>query len=126
MTDEAKPLVLIVDDYDDTREMCAEFLVYSGFRVAQARSGEEALDVAFAQLPDAILMDVSLPGMDGGMATRKLKADARTKAIPVLAMTGHTDARGSFDAVLTKPCLPEEMVAQVRRLIERRRHGDQG
>jgi CheY-like chemotaxis protein len=118
----ALPLVLVVDDYDDTREMCAELLSLSGFRVAEAKSGEEALEKAFELVPDVILMDVSLPGMDGTIATRHLKADKRTAEIPVIALTGHVKAkRGGFDAVVVKPCMPDELVAHLRRLIEKTR-----
>ncbi|HLM46046.1 MAG TPA: response regulator, partial [Myxococcaceae bacterium] len=72
------PLVLIVDDYQDAREMYAEYLEFSGFRVAEARNGAEAVEKAFALRPSVILMDLSLPVMDGWEATRRLKADART------------------------------------------------
>ena len=75
MTDQNAPLILVVDDYQDAREMYAEYLQFSGFRVAEARNGNEAVDQAFALKPDLILMDLSLPGMDGWEATRRLKAD---------------------------------------------------
>ena len=88
MTDQNAPLILVVDDYQDAREMYAEYLQFSGFRVAEARNGNEAVEQAFALLPDLILMDLSLPGMDGWEATRVLKADQRTKQIPVVALTG--------------------------------------
>src|SRR5262249_15295979 len=88
MTDQP-PLILVVDDYQDAREMYAEYLQFSGFRVAEARNGNEAVDQAFALKPDLILMDLSLPGMDGWEATRQLKADERTRNIPVVALTGH-------------------------------------
>src|SRR3954451_15169895 len=68
-------LVLVVDDYQDAREMCCEYLTYCGFRVAEARNGQEAIEKAAQLLPDLILMDLSLPGMDGWEATRRLKAD---------------------------------------------------
>ena len=87
MSNDAGPLILVVDDYDDAREMYAEYLVFCGFRIAEARNGNEALEQAFALKPDLILMDLSLPGMDGWEATRQLKADDRTKNIPVVALT---------------------------------------
>src|SRR2546430_2241223 len=83
------PLVLVVDDYQDAREMVAEYLAYTGFRVAEARNGAEAIEKAQSVSPDLILMDLSLPVMDGWEATRRLKADARTKKIPIIALTGH-------------------------------------
>ena len=123
MTNEG-PLILVVDDYDDAREMYAEYLVFSGFRVAEARNGNEALEQAFALKPDLILMDLSLPGMDGWEATRQLKADERTKEIPVVALTGHALAGASegakkagCDSFVTKPCLPDDLVVEVRRML---------
>ena len=89
MTDHNAPLILVVDDYQDAREMYAEYLQFSGFRVAEARNGNEAVEQAFALKPDLILMDLSLPGMDGWEATRRLKADETTRHIPIVALTGH-------------------------------------
>src|SRR6185369_4043503 len=121
-------LVLVVDDYEDAREMYAEYLQYSGFRVAEARTGVEAMEKAFELVPDLILMDLSLPVMDGWEATRRLKADARTKAIPVVALTGHALAghsegarKAGCDAFVTKPCLPDALVLEVRRVLEQSR-----
>jgi two-component system cell cycle response regulator DivK len=118
------PLVLVVDDYQDAREMYAESLGACGFNVAEAETGDEAVAKALQLLPDAIVMDLSLPGMDGWTATRALKSDARTSAIPVLALTGNarTDApltarEAGCDAFLIKPCLPDDMVAAVRRVL---------
>jgi two-component system, cell cycle response regulator DivK len=118
-------LVLVVDDYQDAREMCCEYLTYCGFRVAEARNGQEAIDKAAALLPDLILMDLSLPGMDGWEATRRLKADDKTKRIPVVALTGHALAGHSegakaagCDAFITKPCMPDALVAEVKRMLE--------
>ena len=118
------PLVLVVDDYQDAREMCSEYLTFSGFRVCEARDGFEALEKAFELRPDVILMDLSLPGMDGWEATRRLKKDDRTRKIPVIALTGHALAghsdgakQAGCDSFLTKPCLPDAMVAEVRRML---------
>jgi two-component system, cell cycle response regulator DivK len=123
--DTDSPLVLVVDDFDDNREMFTEFLSFSGFRVAQAATGREALERAFSLLPDLILMDLSLPELDGLEATRCLKSDERTKRIPVLALTGHAVAGHSRDAraagcaaFLTKPCLPEVLLGEIRRVLE--------
>ena len=124
MTDQTTPLILVVDDYQDAREMYAEYLQFSGFRVAEARNGNEALQQAFELTPDLILMDLSLPGMDGWEATRQLKADARTNKIPVVALTGHALAGASegakkagCDSFVTKPCLPDDLVVEVRRML---------
>jgi two-component system, cell cycle response regulator DivK len=124
MTDQTKPLILVVDDYQDAREMYAEYLQFSGFRVAEASTGNEAVDQAFALRPDLILMDLSLPGLDGWEATRQLKSDDRTKHIPIVALTGHALAGASegarqagCDSFVTKPCLPDDLVVEVRRML---------
>jgi two-component system, cell cycle response regulator DivK len=116
--------VLLVDDYPDAREMYAEYLEFSGFDVVQAANGVEALQRANDDIPDIILMDLSLPVMDGWEATRRLKADARTAHIPVVALTGHALAgvsegatKAGCDAFVTKPCLPEELVKEIRRVL---------
>jgi two-component system cell cycle response regulator DivK len=125
MTSQQGPLILVVDDYEDAREMYAEYLRFCGFRVAEARNGSEALEQAFSLKPDLILMDLSLPGLDGWEATRQLKADERTRQIPVVALTGHALAgasegakRAGCDSFVTKPCLPDDLVVEVRRMLE--------
>jgi CheY-like chemotaxis protein len=125
MSTEQGALILVVDDYEDAREMYAEYLRFCGFRVAEARNGNEALEQAFALKPDLILMDLSLPGMDGWEATRQLKADDRTRRIPVVALTGHALAgasegarRAGCDSFVTKPCLPDDLVVEVRRMLD--------
>src|SRR5689334_20119623 len=125
--DAFSPLVLVVDDFQDNREMFAEFLSLSGFRVAEAATGREALDRAFELIPDVILMDLSLPELDGWEATRHLKHDPRTQHIPIVALTGHALADHSreakeagCDAFLTKPCLPEVLVVELRKMLDRR------
>jgi two-component system cell cycle response regulator DivK len=121
---QAGPLILVVDDFPDNRQMYAEFLTFSGLRVEEAENGHEALEKAFAMLPDLIVMDLSLPGLDGWEATRRLKRDARTKRIPVIALTGHALAghsKGAMDAgcdaFITKPCLPERLLEEVRKML---------
>jgi CheY-like chemotaxis protein len=123
-----KPRVLLVDDYPDAREMYSEYLEFSGFDVIEAANGMEALQRAVEEAPDIILMDLSLPVMDGWEATRRLKADERTSAIPVVTLTGHAIAgvsegarKAGCDAFVTKPCLPEDLVKEIRRVLEERR-----
>jgi CheY-like chemotaxis protein len=118
------PLVLIVDDFPDNRQMYAEFLVFSGLRVAEAANGHEALEKATDLMPDVIVMDLSLPGMDGWEATRRLKDNPRTKNILVMALTGHALAghsKGAIeagcDAFVTKPCLPDRLLGEIQRLL---------
>ena len=130
MTTEHGPLILVVDDYQDAREMYAEYLQYSGFRVAEARNGNEAVAQARSLRPDLILMDLSLPGMDGWEATRVLKADEATKHIPIVALTGHALAGASegarkagCDSFVTKPCLPDDLVVEVKRMLNAIKQG---
>jgi two-component system cell cycle response regulator DivK len=120
-----RPCVLLVDDYPDAREMYSEYLQYSGFDVIEAGNGIEALQQAIEREPDIILMDLSLPVMDGWEATRRLKADRRTARIPVVALTGHALAgisegarRAGCDAFVTKPCLPEDLVKEIRKVLD--------
>jgi two-component system, cell cycle response regulator DivK len=130
MTTEPGPLILVVDDYQDAREMYAEYLQYSGFRVAEAKNGNEAVAQARSLKPDLILMDLSLPGMDGWEATRVLKADDATKHIPIVALTGHALAGASegarkagCDSFVTKPCLPDDLVVEVKRMLNAVKQG---
>ena len=127
MADTTSPLVLVVEDYQDAREMYAAYLQFSGFQVAEATNGVEAVDKSIELMPDIILMDLALPKMDGWEATRRLKMDERTRHIPVVALTGHALAGASegarqagCDAFVTKPCLPDELVVEVRRMLHRR------
>ena len=116
-------LVLIVDDVPDNRELYVQYLTHFGYRAAEAGDGQDALTKAAALRPDVIVMDLSLPGMDGWEATRRLKADTATRHIPVIALTGHAlsgsdeHARAAgCDAFLTKPCDPEDLAATIDRL----------
>jgi two-component system cell cycle response regulator DivK len=118
------PLILVVDDMDDGREICAEYLAFFEYRVATAEDGIEALEKANDLLPDLILMDLSLPKLDGWETTRRLKAAERTKDIPVIALTAHAlrDAQQSAleagcDAVVTKPCFPKDLVLEIKRQL---------
>ena len=126
-----KPIVLLVDDYPDAREMYAEYLEFSGYEIVQAGNGLEAIERAIDSHPDVILMDLSLPVMDGWEATRRLKGDDRTRHIPVLAVTGHAltgvsnDAKAAgCDGFITKPCLPEDLVGEIRKALARLEAGD--
>jgi two-component system, cell cycle response regulator DivK len=119
------PLVLIVDDVQDNRTVYVLFLRFSGFRVAEAGDGEEALRQTATLQPDIIVMDLSLPIMDGWEATRRLKRDPRTKRIPVIVLTGHAlpeHAQAARDAgcdlVITKPCLPDQLLDAIRRILD--------
>lgn len=117
----SRPLVLLAEDFEDARELYRDYLEYSGFTVQTATNGREAIDRAVTLLPDLILMDASMPVLDGWQATRELKANPATKHIPIVALTAHAfdDARQEAEAVgcdgfVTKPCLPDDLVAKVR------------
>lgn len=121
----SEPLVLVVEDYQDAREMYAAYLQFSGYRVAEAANGYEAIQQAQDLMPDIILMDLALPKMDGWEAARRLKKDARTRDIPIVALTGHALAghaegarQAGCDAFVTKPCLPDALVAEIKRMLK--------
>ena len=120
----ARSLVLVVEDYQDAREMYAAYLKFSGFDVAEATNGVEAIEKSIELMPDIILMDLALPKMDGWEATRRLKGDDRTKHIPIVALTGHALAghaegakQAGCDSFVTKPCLPDALVAEIQRML---------
>jgi CheY-like chemotaxis protein len=119
------PLILIVDDFEDNRAIYVQYLLFEGFRVIEASNGKEALEKATEQQPDVVVMDLSLPVMDGWEATRRLKAAEGTRRIPVVALTGHALGGHSqrakdagCDIYLTKPCLPEDLVTVLRRVLQ--------
>lgn len=120
-------LVLVVDDYDSGREITAEYFKFSGYRVATAEDGEEALAKAFELRPDVILMDLSLPKLSGWEATERLRADERTRDTPLIVLTAHTRGEerdrataAGCDSIVTKPVVPSELVKEVERLLARR------
>lgn len=116
--------ILVVDDYADAREMYAEYLEVRGFEVITAANGQEALDQVQAGHPDLILMDLSLPILDGWEATRLIKEDASTRNIPVIALSGHalsgmsqTAREAGCDEFVAKPALPEDVEQKIRDLL---------
>jgi two-component system cell cycle response regulator DivK len=121
-----RPLILIVDDIGDNRQMYAEYLEYDGYRVEQAGSGAEAVVFAQEVSPALIVMDLSMPDMDGWEAIRRIRSNARTASIPIVVVSGYAlDAtqRGAegarADAFLTKPCLPEDLAAKIAAMLAR-------
>jgi CheY-like chemotaxis protein len=124
-TDPASRRVLVVDDYEDNRDLYSEYLGYVGFDVAVAANGEDALSQATDGQPDVILMDLSLPLMDGWEAIKRLKEDPRTRSIPVIAITGHVmpdhvarAKEAGCDDFCAKPCLPEDVEQRIRKLLK--------
>jgi len=120
-----QPLVLLAEDFEDARELYRDYLQFSGFDVETANNGRDAITRAVELQPDLILMDASMPVLDGWQATRELKANPITRHIPVLALTAHAfdDARREARAVgcdgfVTKPCLPDDLVTKVRAALD--------
>ena len=120
------PKVLIVDDDADNRRIVAKVLLVEGYQVIEACDGLEALARARAELPDLILMDLSLPHLDGWEATRQLKGDPATLAIPVVALTAFAmrgdeeQARAAgCDDYLSKPVRPAAIREVARKYTNR-------
>ena len=121
----AGPGVLLVEDDRDGRRLYAEWLTHAGFKVEQAHNGLQALERAFEAVPDIVVTDLNIPGIDGYELTKRLKQDPRTRGVPVLAVTGYAAfaadpgraQRAGCDAVLEKPCSPEDLETAVRNLI---------
>jgi two-component system, cell cycle response regulator DivK len=116
------PLILLVDDVADNIEVYAQFFLHRGWRTATASDGQESLTSAAGLRPDVIVLDLGMPGMDGWEVARRLKADAITRSIPILALTGHVlgDSRrraleAGVEEFLTKPCLPQDLAEAIKR-----------
>jgi two-component system OmpR family response regulator len=128
------PLVLVVDDYLDGREACAEYLAFAGFRVSEAANGAEAMAKAFAEQPHVILMDLSLPDIDGWECMRRMRSDDRTRDTLIIAVTAHaldeyarTAREAGADSVITKPYLMPDLIAAIRRGLDGTpMHGSRG
>jgi CheY-like chemotaxis protein len=110
--------ILVVDDYEDTLLMMRVMLEQRGHRVVEATNGEEAVEVALRECPDVILMDLTLPEMDGFTATKRIREDPQMRVVPVVAVTAHIEQQyranalgAGMTAFVTKPidfdCLDE-------------------
>jgi two-component system, cell cycle response regulator DivK len=115
-----RPSVLIVEDFDDAREMYAAYLRYLGFRVFEARDGLEAVSAAAGLRPDLIVMDLALPRLDGWAAAARIRADPDTCHTRIIALTAYSDQeshRRALEAgclmVCPKPCDPDELVGVI-------------
>ncbi|HET7694420.1 MAG TPA: response regulator [Vicinamibacterales bacterium] len=120
----AGPLILIVDDNLDAREMYSMYLEHEGFRSAEAANGADAIVKTRLDRPSLILMDATMPGMDGWEAAKLLKQDAATRDIPVIMLTAHAfqehrqrAADAGADGFLAKPVLPDQLTAEIRRVL---------
>lgn len=116
--------ILLVEDNVDNRAIYRTILEYHGYELIEAVDGEQGLKKAREENPALILMDISIPVMDGLEVTRTLKADERTKQIPIIALTAHAMAsdrqkaeEAGCDGYLAKPVEPKRVVEEVQRFI---------
>lgn len=123
-TNSSAKIVLLVEDNEDNLVVYRTILEHVGYRVIEARDGEEGVTQARRQLPDLILMDISIPKMDGWEATQRLKADATTRGIPIIALTAHAleedrqkAQQAGCDGYLAKPVEPRRVVQEVERFV---------
>ena len=119
------PTILLVEDNELNRDMLSRRLVRNGYDVLIAEDGAKGLSAAIDSKPDLILMDMSLPVLDGWEATRRLKAEPQTRAIPVIALTAHAMSSDREKAVAagcddydTKPVELERLLAKIERLLQ--------
>ena len=116
--------ILLVDDYPDAVDVLALFLRGEGFEVLTASDGEDALAQAQRNRPDLIVMDLEMPIMSGYEVASRLRSNQDTAEIPLIAATGHSHSRqldeaiaAGFNAVVVKPCDPDHLVREIRRLL---------
>lgn len=124
MNESGKKTVLLVEDNEDNLVVYRTILEHVGYRVLEARDGEEGVARALEALPDIVLMDISIPKLDGWEATMRLKDDDRTRAIPIVALTAHAleedrakAMRAGCDGYLAKPVEPRRVVKEVEKFI---------
>ncbi len=122
----ANELILIVEDNEKNRKLARDVLQFHGYRTAEAETAEEGLRLALETPPALILMDIELPGMNGIEALGRLRADPRTRGIPVIAVTASAMTQdrlrimsAGFDGYLSKPINVKEFVAAVQQLLEK-------
>jgi len=123
----ANELVLIIEDNEKNRKLVRDVLHVKGYKTIEAETAEAGLKLAAEQSPALILMDVQLPGMDGITALKQLKADAKTKSIPVIAVTAsamsfkrQTMLAEGFDGYQTKPISLKVFLGEVERVLATR------
>ena len=116
--------VLVVENDEDTRSIYATVLTHRGYEVLQAADGATGVDLARTHAPDLILMNLSMPKLDGISATSVLRGETQTAAIPIIACTGFISEDGQdaaedagVDAYLEKPCVPSRILEEVERFI---------
>ena len=113
------PIILIADDYEDNRELLRLLLAGAAYDVREATNGRECLEMARKDPPHLIMVDLSMPQLDGWEVCRELKSDPRTAHIPCVAVTAHTDSerkkalQAGFSAYVSKPFQTEELMSTV-------------
>jgi CheY-like chemotaxis protein len=111
--------ILLVEDNEMNRDMLSRRLVKKGYELVMAMDGEQAVEMAGTESPDLILMDISLPGLDGWEATRRIKARPETRSIPVIALTAHAMA-GDREKCLAAGCDDyDTKPVEFKRLLEK-------
>ena len=120
--DARKPVVLVVDDGAEARDLYCAYLEFHGFSAQTAEDGLSGIAAALALRPDAIVLDFSMPRMDGAEVLRRLKADPRTSGIPIVMVTAvpelvDMEARGACGAFLEKPCEPDRLMQALDDLV---------
>jgi CheY-like chemotaxis protein len=123
----AKPLVLVIEDHDDTREMYGTLLSSSGFDVELVAEASTGIKIALDLRPSAIVMDLTMSGLDGWSACRQLRSDPNTADVALIVVTGHVTAEDEqkatacgADVFLRKPVLPEILLAEIQRQLSTR------
>jgi CheY-like chemotaxis protein len=131
MPDASVGPILLVDDYEDGREMYAEYLTFRGFRVITAASGPEAIEAVRQQLPLLILMDIGMQGMTGTETLQFLREQHLCDDVPIVALTAFalesetTQALADgFQAVIPKPCMPDDLVTFITAILAREGAGE--
>jgi two-component system cell cycle response regulator DivK len=124
----AEKHILLVEDNEKNMKLARDILKFKGYRVSEATTGEDAVASAASELPDIVLMDIQLPGIDGIEAFRRIRSDAKTAHIPVVALTASVMAgdrerfdRAGFDGFIAKPINVKEFPGQVADYIDRQR-----
>jgi CheY-like chemotaxis protein len=114
------PLILVVEDNESNKELVTRFLRRNGYQVLVAADGAAGVKVAIEHVPNLIIMDLGLPGMDGWEAARQIRSNAETSHIPILALTAHTlsedvsrAVQAGIDAYETKPVVYQRLMKKV-------------
>jgi len=124
------PKILLVEDNEMNRDMLSRRLIRSGYEVVLALDGAQGVALAASEAPDVVLMDMSLPVLDGWEATRRLKSDPKTRTLPVIAMTAHARAgdeakarQAGCDDFDTKPVEYTRLLSKIEGLLQKRKAG---